>query len=233
MKLVSLNIRHGGGTRLPQILAWLNVQSSDFTLLTEWRSNTNGLRLKKELEEIGYQCAGESDGPTSNGLLIASKSPFDTLDLTPQSSPNGEILAVDLENGVRVLCCYFPQLDAKKPFFDVCLEQATGAKNPLLIIGDLNTGNNLIDLEAGATKFSCADQFNMLTEAAGMIDLWRLSNGADAREWTWQSTKKGFRIDHAIGNQELVSSASSIKCWYDESTRENGLTDHSGLILTI
>jgi len=76
-------------------------------------------------------------------------------------------------------------LDAKKPFFDVFLEQAANVQTPLLLIGDLNTGRNDIDLQAGATKFSCADQFVELTSGAVMIDLWRQSNGNDAREWTW------------------------------------------------
>ena len=233
MKLVSLNIRHGGGARVPQLLAWLKAQYADFILLTEWRPNTAGLRLKNELEEIGYGCEGESDGPTANGLLIASKRPFETIDLTPQASPNGEVLAVDLENGIRVLCCYFPQLDAKKPFFEVCLKQAANVNKPLLIVGDLNTGNNNRDLEAGATIFSCSDQFDELTNKGGMVDLWRLTNGGDAREWTWHSPKKGFRIDHALGNQAFVSSVSTIRCWYDKSTRDNGFTDHSGMIVAV
>jgi exonuclease III len=84
VKIVSLNIRHGGGARVPQLSVWLKAHSADFILLTEWRANANGLRLKNELQEIGYKCEGESDGPAANGLLIGSKRPFETLDLTPQ-----------------------------------------------------------------------------------------------------------------------------------------------------
>jgi exonuclease III len=124
-------------------------------------------------------------------------------------------------------------LGAKKPFFEVFLEQASCVQVPLLIIGDLNTGRNDIDLEPGAAKFSCADQFIELTKSGGMIDLWRQSNGAEAREWTWRSSKNGFRIDHAFGNKALISSAAAINCSYDPSTRLNGITDHSGLIVEV
>lgn len=233
MKLVSLNIRHGGGTRILPILGWLKAQLADVILLTEWRANANGLRLKRDLEETGYMCLGDSRGPAANGLLIASTHPFQMQGLTPQTSANGTILAADLENGLRILCCYFPQRDAKRPFFSTCLDQAAQFDRPLLIIGDLNTGNNATDLEAGGAKFSCSDQFDKLTEDAGMVDLWRSSNGAHAREWTWHSSKNGFRIDHAFGNQMLISSNPNIKCWYDKSTMENGLTDHSGMILKL
>ena len=210
----------------------MNDQFADFILLTEWRSNASGAFLKVALENAGYIAFCETRSATANGILVAAKRAFSTSRVTPPNSPNGEIVAADLD-GLRILCGYFPQLDAKKPFFDVCLEQAAKVKSPLLLIGDLNTGRNDIDLEAGATKFSCADQFVELTESAGMIDLWRQSNGYVAREWTWHSQENGFRIDHAFGNRALISSASAIKCSYDPSTRDDGLTDHSGMIVDI
>lgn len=231
MRFVSLNIRHGGGTRSPEILKWLDSKSADFILLTEWRKNANGLLLKAAIETKGYSTVGKSGGASSNGLLVASNCPFTTLDLTPEASPNGEILAADLDIGLRVLCCYFPQLEAKRPFFDVCFDQAARIAAPLLLLGDLNTGANDHDLEQGATKFACSDKFVELTHHAEMTDLWRHSNEPSAQEWTWRSSKNGFRIDHAFGNQAFISSGSGIRCWYDHSTRASGLTDHSGIIL--
>jgi exodeoxyribonuclease-3 len=233
MKVVSLNIRHGGGKRLRQIMAWLNAQHADFILLTEWRANASGAFLKAALEDNGYISFGEARDSAANGVLVSAKRPFSTSRLTPKVSTNGEIIAADLENGVRILCCYFPQLLAKKPFFDVCLEQASEMKTPLLLVGDLNTGRNDIDLEEGATKFACANQFVELTNSAGMIDLWRQSNGPETREWTWRSQKNGFRIDHAFGNQAFISSAPTTKCWYDHSTKTDDLTDHSGMIVDV
>jgi len=233
MKLVALNIRHGGGSRSAGILGWIRDQAPDFILLTEWRKSAKGLVLQGAIQTLGYSVVGGSDGASSNGLLVASTRPFRTIDLTPIASATGKILAADLEIGIRVLCCYFPQLGVKKPFFEVCLEQAAQLETPMLILGDLNTGSNDYDLEQGATKFSCADQFGALTHPATMTDLWRYSNGPHAREWSWRSSKNGFRIDHALGNRSLVRSFGEIKCRYDHSTRDNVLTDHSGLILEI
>jgi len=232
MKIVSLNIRHGGGNKTAKIAAWLRAQSADLILLTEWRSNDSGTSLKEAIESAGYISFGETRSTAADGILVAVKYPFSTSRLTPPSSPKGEIVAAELA-GLKILCGYFPQGDAKKPFFDIFLEQAASVQTPLLLIGDLNTRRNDIDLEAGAAKFSCANQFIELTDKAEMIDLWRQSNGADAREWTWRSSKNGFRIDHAFGNKALLASASAIKCSYDPSTRDGGLTDHSGVIVDI
>jgi exonuclease III len=232
VKIVSLNIRHGGGTRTARILSWLMAQAADAILLVEWRSNASGGTLKVALEKAGYLAHGETRSPTANGMLVAAKKPLSTFRITPPHAVSGEMVATDL-GGFRMLCGYFPQLDAKKSFFDLLLEQAAAVQTPLLVIGDLNTGRNDIDLEFGATKFSCADQFAELTQQAGMADLWRRTNGADAREWTWRSHKNGFRIDHAFGNRALISSFLTIRCWYDHSPREDGLTDHSGLIVDL
>ena len=232
MKIVSLNVRHGGGPRSSQILDWLFAQSADIIMLSEWRTNASGASLKAAIEGKEYMCfATERTG--ANGLLFASKHPFSALRLTPSVSSTGEIIAADLEAGTRILCCYFPQKKAKKPFFEMCLDQAVQTQTPLLLIGDLNTGRNEIDLEQGATKFDCADQFVALTDGVGMIDLWRRSNGSSAQEWTWRSIKNGFRIDHALANAALISSAPRTRCWYDHSTRTDGLTDHSGMIVEV
>jgi len=211
----------------------LGEQSADFILLAEWRRNANGLWLKGALENRGYTTFGESRGPAANGLLIATSRRFSTSRLTPTGSINGEIISVNLENDIGILCCYFPQRLAKKDFFAACLEQVAKADWPLLIIGDLNTGRNEIDLERGAAKFACANEFAELTENGGMADLWRRSNGHDAQEWTWRSPKNGFRIDHAFANRTFLTCFPDVRCCYEHSPRTDDLTDHSALIVEI
>jgi hypothetical protein len=39
MKIVTLNIRHGGGTRVPVILEYLDSQNGDVIVLTEFHEN--------------------------------------------------------------------------------------------------------------------------------------------------------------------------------------------------
>jgi hypothetical protein len=56
--------------------------------------------------------------------------------------------------------CYFPQKRAKSRFFDVCRDVAKdkGAR-PLLIVGDLNTGNQMSRTPSG-TKYDCSEDFD-------------------------------------------------------------------------
>ena len=74
-----------------------------------------------------------------------------------------------------------------------------------------------------------------LTDPGDLTDLWRHSHGEDAREWTWHAatTGNGFRIDHALGNAALLARYPRLRCRYDHSTRETGLTDHSALVVEL
>ena len=53
MKLLTLNLRHGGGARVPAIAEWLARQSPDIAVLTEYRANAAGKRLYAMLAAAG------------------------------------------------------------------------------------------------------------------------------------------------------------------------------------
>jgi hypothetical protein len=116
---------------------------------------------------------------------------------------------------------------AKSPFFERCAETALNeTQQPLLVIGDFNTGRNDLDVEGSGTRVDCVDQFIGLSERAGLADLWRFRNG-ERREWTWRSAKNGFRIDHAFGNEAFINRFPNYRCEIDHEPRLVGLTDHS------
>lgn len=232
MKIVSLNIRHGGGGRIPKILDWLARTEADCINLCEWRANTGGHALQVALNEFGYQTAGYSKGAAANGILVATRSKSAFKRITPKVAAKGEVIKVTMDS-LCLLCGYFPQKLEKKPFFETVVEEMQLETLPTLLIGDLNTGRNDIDLEVGATPFFCADDFiNIETYGVGR-DLWRLRNGTLAREWSWHSGKNGFRIDHAFGNAALTGSLADFHCYYDHSTRLRGLSDHSALLVDL
>lgn len=101
---------------------------------------------------------------------------------------------------------------------------------PFLLLGDLNTGYNNIDVEGNGAPFSCADMFDALQTKAGLVDLWRGEHG-DKQEWSWRSPINGFRVDHAFANEAFQKCFAPIRSYYDHGPRENGLTDHSALIV--
>ena len=232
MKIVSLNIRHGGGKRTSQILDWLVRMDADVCILCEWRSNRSGLDIQLALQESGYQTAGYSRSASENGVLVATRSELICSRLTPAASTKGEIVRVTIAS-LSLLCGYFPQRHEKKPFFEVVTTELRQASRPTILIGDLNTGRNDIDLEEGASSFYCTDEFENLALVGGATDLWRLANGRSAREWSWRSSKNGFRIDHAFGNAIFTSAYPDCRCWYDHSTRLDRISDHSALLVEL
>jgi exodeoxyribonuclease-3 len=115
---------------------------------------------------------------------------------------------------------------------DAWTQQREAFHSPLLAIGDFNTGRNDLDIEGNGTRFDCADQFIALHEQAGLIDLWRFRHG-ERREWTWRSSKNGFRIDHAFGNQAFINRFPTYRCEIDHEPRLLGLTDHSVIVIDL
>jgi exodeoxyribonuclease-3 len=229
--IVALNILHGGGKRTPALIQWLLEQDADVIVLSEWRNNANGMAIEAALKSSGYHVHSQ-DGTISNGVLIAAREPFDATTVTPPDAPVGVLLKAQWKGGRSVIGAYFPlEIHAKRRFFAACMEQSREHfDTPFLLVGDINTGCNEVDLEAGGTPFPGATEFVALT-SGGLIDQWRLQHGMSAREYTWRSRQNGFRIDHAFGNKAFVSRYEPLQCDYDHSIREGKLSDHSALTL--
>jgi len=73
LKLITLNIQHGGGKRAPAIASYLAQVAADIVVLTEYRRNGNAQLLKNALTDLG--CAWQVDSTfdeRGNAVLIAS-----------------------------------------------------------------------------------------------------------------------------------------------------------------
>lgn len=123
----------------------------------------------------------------------------------------------------------FPLGEPKLPFWNYLLAEASSrARDPILLIGDFNTGKHHID-EAGAT-FVGPDNPAKL-EALGFIDAWRHLNPS-GREYTWFSQAGNrFRLDYAFLSRSLAPCLRAAA--HSEAVRSSGATDHSALIVDI
>jgi exonuclease III len=238
--IVALNIRQGGGRRTSELIKWLRELNADIVVLSEWCNNLNGLAIEVALTSSGYHIHSQGghvrsqDGTASNGVLIAAREQFNAVPFTPPDAQAGVLLRAQWTGGLTVVGAYFPlRAPAKKQFFDVCVKCAKQHSDaPFLLIGDLNTGRNQGDLEAGGTPFPRAADFVALCES-GLIDQWRQQHQTTEPEYTWRSRQKGFRIDHALANKAFEDRYPHLICSYDHSTRESKLSDHSALILRL
>jgi exodeoxyribonuclease III len=230
MKIVSLNIN---GARDPACLwLWLEAQGADIMVLTEFRLNPSGNILMDCVEEFGWHHHATFGG-THNGVLVLSRTPFEAQVETPPGAPAGALMLCNFKS-FALLACYFPQREAKKPFFAAVHGVAESyAAGPLLILGDLNVGNNCRDKSELGANFHLAETFDALSTDHDLSDLYRLTHGDDARDYSWiSSALNGFRIDHALANQAWLDMHEIVFCYYDHAPRsELKLTDHSALIL--
>jgi len=77
MLILSWNIRQGGGSRLHAIVSRISGLNPEILILSEFRNNASGIKLRSRLLDYGYRHQLASNAPSdNNSVLIASKFPF-------------------------------------------------------------------------------------------------------------------------------------------------------------
>jgi exonuclease III len=230
MRLVTWNIRAGGGTRLAKIAEAIAVHRADVLVLTEYRSGEAGLRLRSVLRDQGYLWLSPVEPPgICNGVLIATRrKPGSIVHVAEHVPEPWRMLTVTID-GVRVFGIYMPNLKAKIPYWEALIATSQRhAGRHALAIGDFNTCRAFVD-EPGATDRT-APYLDKILEA-GFRDVWR-DRFPDGREYSWYSHRgNGFRVDHAFASVRLARRIGSVR--YSHAERAIGVSDHSSLVLDI
>src|ERR1700730_18997613 len=119
-RLVSLNIRHGGGSRASSLMGWLLRQSPDFIILPEWRNNEYGHKIACDLQKEGFTVSSvHQENLKSNAILVGAKEPFELTRITPTGAEKGELGLAKFAS-FNLCAAYFPQLNEKAAFFKRC-----------------------------------------------------------------------------------------------------------------
>jgi exodeoxyribonuclease-3 len=224
MKLLALNIRQGGGTRIDSICSYLIAQDCDALVISEFRRNTPGDQLIEALRQAGFSHIHRNNTDSKQNTVMLATKQASTLLKIDGCSNEWSLIGISWA-GLQLVGTYFPQRKDKAGVFNTLETIASG---DLLAIGDFNTGSNVLDSEGA--KFHCADQFVNLANTT-LTDLWRTHNGELAKEYSWYSSAgNGFRIDHALAG--MTATSRCINSYYDHSTRDT-LTDHSALIVEL
>src|ERR1041385_1594809 len=188
LRFITQNIRHGGGRRIPGLLEYLVGLSPDVLVITEFHENAGGAILRHGLfkHSLVHQASSEPP-PGSNGVLIASRLPFETIQQLSGDQTDRHRWLEGSFPGFGLIASYFP-LDAPKLkywswYFG---EVRSRDERPFVLAGDFNTGKNHVD-EDGATFFG--SEYMERMEGAGWTDSWRRMN-PEVRDHTWGSPKK-------------------------------------------
>ena len=226
--ILSWNIRQGGGTRLSGIVKVIEQKSPEVIALSEYRNNKSGILLRTSLLRLGYRFQVVSHAQKDvNSAILASKYPCSTA-IFPKC---------DIEYDHNIVCGRLPAFDIysvyfphkkKHRLFEFLTEQELSPDRPAIIVGDYNTGINGVD-QAGKS-FWYEEQLLTLGKL-GYIDAFRAVNG-DKKEYSWYSHQgNGYRYDHTYISDDLVPFIAD--CQYLHKYREEGLSDHSPMLLTL
>lgn len=248
-RIVSWNIRAGGGSRTVAIADQLERWAPDVVALSEFRATPPSVDLARVLAERGLThqlCTASAGFPRVNALLVASRWPLTRVRL--RSAPIAEAgrwLLADVAgpNALTLGAMHVPNrvTGRKFPFLDAVLGMAhTWRRGPALLVGDTNSG--LIDIDEEVPAFNAEeDGWIRGLEAAGWTDAFRLVKGSE-RAYTWYSPNggNGFRIDQAFVNRPLQPRLEAA--WYEwgvpssraaARARRHALSDHAALLVDL
>ena len=249
MRIVSWNIRAGGGRRVAGIAGQIARWAPDVVALSEFRATPPSAELARALAGYGlaHQLSSASAKlPRANSLLIASRWPLRRIRLGAGFAPDsGRWLLAGVAGpcAVTLGAMHVPNrvTGRKLPFLDAVLGVAhSWRRGQALLIGDTNSG--LIDLDEEVPAFDIEeDGWIRGLEAAGWADAFRHLRGEE-RGYTWYSPngRNGFRIDQAFVNSALRPRLRDARHEWGRApggrgrcARRDALSDHAALLIDL
>lgn len=228
INILSWNIRQGGGSRLLPIVKAIGIINAQIIVLSEYRNNDSGLKLRASLLRLGYRyqvitAANESD----NSVIIASKLPCDTELFGDYDDDYCHNIAKAEFQAFSVYGMYLPH-KKKHMLFDLLNKKARSEEKPMIFCGDFNTGINHVD-QKGKSFWYEEEFIDLSTQSC--FDAFRRING-DIKEYSWYSHQgNGYRYDHTIVHNDLE--VITKECKYIHEHRLSGLSDHSPMLLSL
>jgi len=227
LKFLSWNILQGGGSRAAKIVQFIVAQKPHIVVLSEFRNNDKGNFIRKQLLDLGFHFQAVSlTHSDTNSVLIASRIAFNSrLFLQTKLDFAHTVIAADFD-AFHLYGVYLPH-KKKHKLFELLIDEMKLNK-PALIMGDFNTGKNFIDQKGDS--FWYTTQLTKL-EKTGTVDAFRHING-DVETYSWYSHQgNGYRYDHIYTSEELLAVVK--ECDYVHEAREQKLSDHSPMFLTL
>lgn len=245
MRIISWNIRSGGGRRIAGIVGQLQRWQPDIVALQEFRGTPASRELAQHLSDLALPhqlTTADAKHPATNALLLASRYPLRAVRTATTPALPARWLLAKIECGrpftVGVMHVPNAVSGLKDDFHDATLHMAKHwRRGPALFIGDTNTG--ISGLDDVTHVFSAREEAWIHgLEAAGWRDAFRYLHG-DKRVYTWYSPNagNGFRLDQAFVNKRLIDRVHRIRyAWGvdgDMPKRRDALSDHAAIILDL
>ena len=243
MKIVSWNIRAGGGKRAAGIVEQLLAWQPDVIALSEFRATEASVWITSELYKHGYIHQRTTADPAQaaiNALLVASRWPLRQVKLkhAPTNEKRWLHLNVSAEKTFALMAMHIPNRSTglKYPFMD----SVTGiVKNwrgpPAILLGDTNSGCIGTDEESPAFN-KIEDQWIKTLNQLRWADAFRLLHG-ETPAYTWYSPngRNGFRLDQAFIHPSIHTGLQTFEyVWGGQpNKRLECLSDHAAIVMEI
>ena len=227
LKVLSWNIRQGGGTRTDAILKAVYQHNPHIIIFSEFRNNQSGAMIRTRLMMKGYvhQFITAADKQT-NSVLIASKLHGDSQLFYDEVKDFPESLVMLKTSGIEIFGLYLPH-KKKHTLFKFLLERASSG-NPVILAGDFNTGINGVDQKGDSFWYS---EYLAKLENVDVMDAFRFFH-PQVKEYSWFSHGgNGYRYDHIWVHSSLQTFLAD--CSYSHHEREAGTSDHSVMLLEL
>ena len=247
MRVVSWNIRAGGGRRIEAIASQLERWSPDVVGLCEYRATPPSIRLAEALADMGLihqETATEAGFPSRNSLLLASRWPLRRLVLRSAPVEPGRWLTAEVQADEPFVLglMHVPNMvtGRKLPFLeDVQRMAMSWRRGPALFMGDTNCGWPGLDEERPVFNARTALWLDSMA-ALGWRDAFRVLK-PDERCYTWYSPNagNGFRLDQAFLNRRMLPRLRDARYEWGNAAdcasplRRDALSDHAALLLEI
>ena len=146
MRLVSWNIRHGGGKNAAAIATQLLAWEPDIVVLCEFRGTSPSQRIAGALAEAGFGHqidTTDPDEPTRNSLFVATRISLSVLPANEIPIQHHFLPTQVANQSLTVLATHVPNRGEgpKYDFHDALVEYADAhSETAALLVGDTNTG---------------------------------------------------------------------------------------------
>ncbi|MEM7258432.1 MAG: endonuclease/exonuclease/phosphatase family protein [Pseudomonadota bacterium] len=243
MKIISWNIRAGGGVRAQAITDYLLGERADVIALSEFRGTPASVSIMQALANAGYvhqRTTVNRSTPALNSLLVASLHPLRRLHLNHAPDNPARWLAVNVHSPqpIAVVAVHVPNrhTGTKYPFLQAITQVASAWRgSPAIIAGDTNSGRIHLD-EQVRTFNGIEDQWLRSMDHIGWRDAFRYLQ-PEGCEYTWYSPngRNGFRLDQMFVHPQLVNAIGGFSHqWVGASaTRREVVSDHAAMVMEL
>ena len=243
VRLVSWNIRAGGGYRAADIVGQILAWRADIVALSEFRGTPPSRGIASALAAAGLRFQRTTAAPAHaavNALLVAARWPLRSVRLDRAPTGTTRWLHVNVAAPVpfAVMALHVPNRSSgrKYPFLDSVADVAERWRGgPALIVGDTNSGRIGVD-ETSPAFNRIEDRWIATMARHGWPDFYRAGQ-PDGRDYTWYSPNggNGFRLDQAFVNTALADRVRRVAYrWGGADTeRRDRLSDHAALVVDL